>query len=119
MEETAAVMGRAAVYVLPSVDEPYPMTVLEAMACGRPVVVTDSCGLASLVSRSGSGVVTAPGAPAVGTAVGQLLGDPERRREMGQSARRTAQQELDMDVVTKTLLSAYEEALLPQKWNLP
>jgi glycosyltransferase involved in cell wall biosynthesis len=118
MERTAALMSRAAVYVLPSVDEPYPMTVLEAMSCGRPVVVTDSCGLAPLIAQSGSGLVTASGAASVAAAVSRLLADPQLRREMGQTARLTAQHELDMDVVTKTLLSAYEEARPRKKWSL-
>lgn len=110
MEATAAAMGHAAVYVLPAVDEPYPMTVLEAMSLGCPVVVTDSCGLAPLVTSSGSGLVTAPGASALLAAVGRLLGDPGERRRMGEAARRTAERELGMATVTATLLAAYDEA---------
>jgi glycosyltransferase involved in cell wall biosynthesis len=118
MEQTAAAMARAAVYVLPAVDEPFGMTVLEAMLQGCPVVVTDSCGLAPLVARSGSGVVISPGASGVRAAVERLLVDPHSRHLMGRAAQRTARTELDMTTVTQTLLSAYEEALLPQKWNL-
>lgn len=110
MEKVAAAMGKAAIYVLPSVDEPYPMTVLEAMLHGCAVVVTDSCGLAPLVVRSGSGVVTSPGAPAVQTALRQLLGDPHRRLAMGAAAQRTAHTELGMDAVTGTLLDTYAGA---------
>jgi len=110
MDQTAAAMERAAIYVLPSVNEPYGMTVLEAMSHGCPVVVTDSCALAPLIARSGSGVVTSPGAPALRAAVHQLLLDPECRRAMGRAAQRTADTELSMTAVTQTLLSAYEDA---------
>ena len=44
-------MAAASVYVLPSVREPYPMSVLEAMSVGLPVVVSADCGLAPLVER--------------------------------------------------------------------
>jgi glycosyltransferase involved in cell wall biosynthesis len=115
MEKTALAMANAAVYVLPSVEEPYPMTVLEAMSHGCPVVVTDSCGLAPLVARSGSGIVTSPGSQAVGAAVEELLADPQRRRAMGQAAQRTVHNQLNMKVVTQTLLSAYEGARLRKK----
>jgi len=115
MEQTAAAMGRAAIYVLPAVDEPFGMTVIEAMSNGCPVVVTDSCGLAPLIARSGSGLVTSPGAPAIRAAVKQLLVDPQCRRAMGQAAQRTADTELSMTAVTQTLLSAYEGARLGKK----
>jgi glycosyltransferase involved in cell wall biosynthesis len=50
-------MRRASVYVLPSIDEPFPMSVLEAMSVGVPVIVTDSCGLAPFIAESGAGIV--------------------------------------------------------------
>ena len=51
-------MAAASVYVLPSVREPYPMSVLEAMSVGLPVVVSADCGLAPLVERARCGIVT-------------------------------------------------------------
>ena len=51
-------MAAASVYVLPSVREPYPMSVLEAMSVGLPVVVSADCGLAPLVERMRCGIVT-------------------------------------------------------------
>src|SRR6185312_11172960 len=48
-EKTADRMAHASIYVLPSVDEPFSMSVLEAMAIGLPVVITESCGLADTV----------------------------------------------------------------------
>lgn len=49
-------LARCSFLVLPSVDEPFPMIVLEALAVGRAVVITESCGLADFV-RDNCGVV--------------------------------------------------------------
>jgi glycosyltransferase involved in cell wall biosynthesis len=43
----------ANVYVLPSFYETFPVTVLEACACGTPVIVTDRCGISDIVSKIG------------------------------------------------------------------
>jgi glycosyltransferase involved in cell wall biosynthesis len=100
-------MARASVYVLPAVDEPYPMSVLEAMAMAIPVVVTDSCGLAPLVRESGCGVVVGRELAELVDGVRGLLDDPERAAECGRRGRRTAQERLGMPAVARRLEEAY------------
>jgi glycosyltransferase involved in cell wall biosynthesis len=100
-------MAAAAVYVLPSVREPYPMSVLEAMAVGVPVVVSSDCGLAPLVERTGSGVVTDAEPSALAAAVGSLLTDRSLARAMGARARETAKTEFGMRAIGDRLLTAY------------
>ena len=68
-------MAAASVYVLPAVREPYPMSVLEAMSVGLPVVITTDCGLAPLVQRTRSGVVSDPDVAALAAATGSILAD--------------------------------------------
>lgn len=101
-------MSRAAVYVLPSIDEPFPMSVLEAMSVGLPVVVTDTCGLADVVDANGCGLVVSSGSrESLVEAVRQLLLDPERRTEMGVAARRTAEAQYGMAAIGRRLSSIY------------
>ncbi|WP_032405427.1 glycosyltransferase [Rhodococcoides fascians] len=109
--KTAERMRAASVYVLPSVDEPYPMSVLEAMAVGLPVVVTDSCGLAPDIMRIGCGIVVPGGAlkPLV-DAVRCLLDDVELRTEMGRRGRVAARSEFGTDAVARELDEHYREA---------
>lgn len=74
------------VCVLSSISEAFPYTVLESMACSRPVVGTDVGGVKEALS--GFGLVVAPRDPeALGRAVVQLLADDEFRRELGRRAR--------------------------------
>lgn len=102
-------MAAASVYVLPSVREPYPMSVLEAMSVGVPVVVSNDCGLAPTVSRTGSGIVTDPTAPALAAAVGTLLGDRSWAVEMGRRGRSTVHREFGMDAIADRLLATYTD----------
>ncbi|WP_030774890.1 MULTISPECIES: glycosyltransferase, partial [unclassified Streptomyces] len=87
--EVLAELRRAHVYVLPSVDEPFPMSVLEALSVGVPSVVTHSNGLARDIARAGAGRAVDPGPAGVSAAVLDLL-DPAAGREASLSARKLA-----------------------------
>ncbi len=102
-------MAAADVYVLPSVREPYPMSVLEAMSVGLPVVVTNDCGLAPMVERSRSGIVTDPAVPALAAAVDSILGDRPRARSMGERGRETVHTQFGMRAIGDRLLETYAE----------
>lgn len=100
-------MARASIYVLPSIDEPYPMSVLEAMALGIPVVITESCGLASLVRESGAGIVVDTAVGSLASAVERLLADPTLGETMGAAGRRLTRDSLGMPAVAAALCSVY------------
>lgn len=100
-------LSRASIYVLPAVDEPYPMSVLEAMSIGVPVVITDSCGLASAIDRCGGGHVVRPGADAVAEAVSRLLQDPSAAQASGRRGRALVSLDMSMEAVAHTLEEVY------------
>ena len=102
-------MAESDVYVLPSVHEPYPMSVLEAMSAGLPVVVTDTCGLAPTVARTGSGAVVDDTQNDLEDALARLISDPELRRRAGAAAADTIAREYGMSAVVEKLLSAYRD----------
>ena len=109
-EDSGARLARASVYVLPSVDEPYPMSVLEAMAIGLPVVITDSCGLAPLVAESQSGIVVGSDLESLVSAVLRMLRDPDEAANMGENGRRIVETELQMGNVARILEEVYRVA---------
>jgi glycosyltransferase involved in cell wall biosynthesis len=72
--------------VLSSISEAFPYTVLESMACARPVVGTDVGGVREALD--GFGIVVPPRDPeAFGRAVARMFDDDEFRRELGRRAR--------------------------------
>jgi glycosyltransferase involved in cell wall biosynthesis len=83
----------AAVVVVPSRwYENQPMAVLEAFACGVPVVTTDLGGLPELVDPGRDGEVVAADDPeALASSLKGLLADPDRALELGRAARRKAE----------------------------
>jgi glycosyltransferase involved in cell wall biosynthesis len=105
-------VAASSVYVLPSVQEPFPMSVLEAMSVGVPVVVSHDCGLAPIIEQSQSGIVTDPCVPALVAAVGSLLVDPARARSMGERGRQTVHTHFGMRRVGDRLVRTYTDVLV-------
>ena len=104
-------MSRAAVYVLPSVREPFPMTVLEAMMLGIPVVIRPDNGLAGFVDTHRCGAVVDGGPESFAQAISGLLADPAAAGAMGERARSAAQAEFGIASVGKQLELAYRHVL--------
>lgn len=101
-------MSRACIYVLPSVDEPFPMSVLEAMSLGLPVVITDTCGLAPVVSEYGAGFVVDDTLDALTSAVSSLLTDHVLARKMGDAGAKLSREQFGMAAIAAALSAAYQ-----------
>lgn len=102
-------LRRAHVYVLPSVDEPFPMSVLESLSVGTPAVVTVSNGLASAVREAGAGRVVADASGLAG-AVLELL-EPQAAEKASAAAHALAGTAFSMDAVVDGLLAVYGRAV--------
>lgn len=85
----AALMAGADVFCLPSLYEGFGLTVLEAMACGAPVLVSDRGALPEVVADAG--VVAAPTAEAMRAALRALLRDRANAERLGHAAALRAQ----------------------------
>ncbi|TWF91909.1 glycosyltransferase [Streptomyces brevispora] len=116
-EEVLAAGRQADVYVLPSIEEPLGVSVLEAMSVGTPVVITRTCGLGPDVAKAGAGRVIdsrvgedAANAGKVARAVLELL-EPKANAEAGQAAWELVGDHFTIDAVTRTLRRTYENVV--------
>lgn len=86
------ILRAADVFVLPSLQEGLPLSLLEAMACGLPVVATRVGGIPEVVRDGDNGwLVPAGDARALADVLPKLLDDADGRRKIGSAARKTAQ----------------------------
>lgn len=106
-DETLAHMRNASIYVLPSVDEPYPMTVLEAMSVGLPVVVTHTCGLARFVTEAGAGLVVDDSLDDLERGLRRLLASPVEAAAHGAAGRAAVRRDRSMSAIAQRLESLY------------
>lgn len=100
-------MRRATVYCAPSIGEPFGMSLLEAMATGKPVVVTDAGGPAHIVQQGGGEKVPVGDAPALAAALLRVLRSPERCRAMGRHNRRIVERTYAWDRVIERIEATY------------
>ena len=104
----------ASVLALPSYSEGFGMVVLEAMASGLPVVVSDRVGAATLVRNGEAGLVVPAGdADALSDALRSLEGDPDRCASAGAAGRAVAEARRWTDY-GDDLVSMYRDVVLPQ-----
>jgi glycosyltransferase involved in cell wall biosynthesis len=83
------------------------MTAVEAMSCGKPVVVTNAGGLGCLVDDRGGLRVPVGDPECLADALCSLLADPARRREMGEHNRRRVLETMTWDRVIDRLEEIY------------
>lgn len=105
--QVSDVMNAAQVYVLPSVDEPFPMSVLEAMAHGLPTVITTETGISTELAERASAEVTGTDAEALAASVLSLL-DETRWKEMSQKAVSDVENFFSVGAVANVLEREYE-----------
>jgi glycosyltransferase involved in cell wall biosynthesis len=107
---------RAAVLCLPSTYEGFPVTIVEAMAAGLPVVATRVAGVPEAVEEGRTGLLVPPEEDeALAAALEALLEDIDLRRRMGRAARTVFERRFTIDVVTAAHLALYEQITRKQE----
>ena len=95
--DPAALYHEGDVFALSSISEGFPFSVIEAMACGRPVVATDVGGVKEAI-EGGVGIVVPPrGHEALGDGLADLLLDPDRRRRLAHVGRERAVEQFGVE----------------------
>lgn len=103
------------VFVLPSLAEGVSNTILEAMACGLPVLATHVGGNPELIDPGFSGdLVPAGDVEAMACALLRYLHEPSRADTQGLEARRTALERFSLERMVAGYLDVYDRLLLKQ-----
>ncbi len=107
--DVPAILACADLFVLPSVEEGIPLTILEAMATGLPVVATPVGGNPEVVVPNETGLLVPPQSPQrLAEALLTLVREPSRARRMGAAGRKRVEQLFDIRKVVASYEALYE-----------
>jgi glycosyltransferase involved in cell wall biosynthesis len=116
MSELVKLYQQATVFALPSAEEGFGIVIIEAMACGVPVVATRCGGPESIINDGKDGyLVPLDNASAMTEALSNLCSDIERNKMMGREARVTVETRYASEVAGNVLLDVWDRLL--QKTN--
>jgi glycosyltransferase involved in cell wall biosynthesis len=105
-------LAAAEIFVLSTRSEGLPLSVLEAMAAGLPVIASNVGGIPELVADGVSGVLVPPGDPAaLAEAIEALLENPALALELGAAGRRRVVENFDLEAVREAHLALYRRML--------
>jgi glycosyltransferase involved in cell wall biosynthesis len=104
-----ALMNSAAVFVLPSLIEGHPKALLEAMACGRPVIGTNVAGIRELITDRITGLLCEPRPERLRAAIRELLNDQALGVRLGAAACASVSDRFSLERVVEMESSLLEE----------
>lgn len=112
MEQLSDLYRTSSLFVLPSNEEGLGIVILEAMACGLPVISTDCGGPATAIIPGETGLLTPVGdADALADAMCALLQNPAQRAKMGAAGRRRIEEHFSIEHAGRVYLEVYQRLL--------
>jgi glycosyltransferase involved in cell wall biosynthesis len=111
-DEMSQTLASATIVVLPSYREGLPKVLLEAAACGKPLIATDVPGCRDIVTHGVNGLlVPARDSVALAAAIDSLLGDSSLRAAMGMAGREAVMLAFSVEKVAGQVVDLYRELL--------
>ncbi|MFZ5997976.1 MAG: glycosyltransferase family 4 protein [Nitrospirota bacterium] len=111
-DDIPTLWAQAHIAVLPSYREGLPKALLEAAACGRPIVTTDTTGCREIVKHGKNGFLVPVGdSEKLAEALLRLIENPALRQEFGAKGREIAETEFSQERVIAETLTVYQELL--------
>jgi glycogen synthase len=112
LDEVIQLYSHAAVFVCPSVYEPFGIINLEAMACRTPVVASAVGGILEVVEDGRTGLLVPPARPDdLAAAIRRVLDDPGLARAFGEAGRRRVEERFSWTSVAERTEQVYADAI--------
>ena len=109
---------RCDLFVVPTLYENLPTRVLEAMACGKPVVATNVSAIPEIINSGDNGILVPPRSEeALANAINGLLDNRSLMRRMGTRARESVEGKFDWEVNARKVASLYEELIQNSQYS--
>jgi len=106
----------ATLFIMPSLLENCPYTLLEAMSCAKPVIVSNAGGMSEMIVNGENGMLFTPGnASEIADVAMKLLSDPTQAIALGMAARKTVLERYSLDVVAESTEKFYQTVLEKSK----
>jgi glycosyltransferase involved in cell wall biosynthesis len=120
-DELARIMAQTDIFVMSSILEGQPLSLVEAMAYGCPIVATTVGGIPELIRNDVNGLLCAPRDPqCLAQKICSLIQDPTLRARLGQAARKSYEQSpFQPDSVSEHLISLYDKVLRHEDLSSP
>jgi glycosyltransferase involved in cell wall biosynthesis len=110
-KELPKLLNKSDLFVLPSLYEGHPKALLEAMACGLPVIGTGVPGIQEIIRDGKNGILCDTDPESIREAITRLLNDANLRKQMGNSARRFVVENFSLEKVLDLELSLIHELM--------
>lgn len=115
-ETVPKLINRSRIFIYPSREEPFGLSILEAMACGVPVVTTNVYGPSEIITAGQDGLTVNPDdVNALVEAVSTLLNNESLRSQIGSRGRDTVEKRFDIEQHLLSLLSIYQDLVVDGK----
>ncbi len=109
-EDIPQILSIIDILVVPSLFEGLPLTILEAMHAGKPIIATRVGGIPEAIKDRDTGILVSPrDCDALSRGILELLKDPEKRKEMGEKGKQRAMQHFDVERMVKEYTGLYDE----------
>lgn len=98
-------------FVLPSYDENFGMVVVEAMACGLPVLISRNVGIWKEVEVDNAGFIVNQDVDEIANALKTIYENPDMLKQLSLNARKSVENRYDINKVASLMIKAYEDVL--------
>jgi glycosyltransferase involved in cell wall biosynthesis len=116
IEKVPDLINQSRIFIYPSREEPFGLSILEAMACAVPVITTNVFGPSEIITQSSDGLMVSPGnVKELTDNIRFLLQHEDLRLAIGTNGRKTVESRFDIKMHADNLVNIYENLISTKK----